>query len=65
MNKQKIDTKYMVTLAMLCALLVTMSMTGIGFIPLPVIKFSINAEAMLSAVYKMLVITPPPATLPK
>lgn len=38
MNKQKIDTKYMVTLAMLCALLVTMSMTGIGFIPLPVIK---------------------------
>ena len=38
MNKQTLDTKYMVTLAMLCAVLVVMSMTGIGFIPLPVIK---------------------------
>lgn len=38
MKKQTLDTKYMVTLAMLCAILVVMSMTGIGFIPLPVIK---------------------------
>ena len=37
--KQKItDTRYMATLAMLCAVLLVMGMTGIGFIPLPVIK---------------------------
>jgi len=38
MKKQTLDIKYMVTLAMLCAILIVMSMTGIGFIPLPVIK---------------------------
>lgn len=38
MKKGTFDTKYMVTLAMLCAILVVMGMTGIGFIPLPVIK---------------------------
>ncbi len=32
------DTRYMTLLAMLCALLLVMGMTGIGFIPLPVIK---------------------------
>ena len=31
-------TRYMATLAMLCGLLLVMGMTGIGFIPLPVIK---------------------------
>ena len=37
--KQKVmDTRYMVTLAMLCGVLLVMGMTGIGFIPLPVIK---------------------------
>lgn len=38
MKKSTFDTKYLVTLAMLCALLAVMGMTGIGFIPLPVIK---------------------------
>lgn len=38
MKKQTFDTKYMVTLAMLCAIMIVMGMTGIGFIPLPVIK---------------------------
>ena len=38
MKKQTVDTKYMVTLAMLCAIMIVMGMTGIGFIPLPVIK---------------------------
>ena len=32
------DTRYMATLAMLCGVLTVMGMTGIGFIPLPVIK---------------------------
>ena len=32
------DTRYMATLAMLCGVLLVMGMTGIGFIPLPVIK---------------------------
>lgn len=36
--KKKPDTKYMVTLAMMSGLLVVMGLTGIGFIPLPVIK---------------------------
>lgn len=36
-NKKK-DTHRMVTLAMLCGILIVMGMTGIGFIPLPVIK---------------------------
>lgn len=38
MRKKKMETRYMVTLAMLCALLLVMGMTGIGFIQLPVIK---------------------------
>ncbi len=32
------DTRYMAMLAMLCGVLLVMGMTGIGFIPLPVIK---------------------------
>ncbi len=38
MKTRKPDTRYMATLAMLCGLLLAMGMTGIGFIPLPVIK---------------------------
>jgi uncharacterized membrane protein len=38
MKSTKRDTRYMATLAMLCGLLLVMGMTGIGFIPLPVIK---------------------------
>lgn len=38
MKKTGMNTRYMVTLAMFCALLLVMGMTGIGFIPLPVIK---------------------------
>lgn len=38
MNKTKNSTQYMVLLAMLCGILMVMGMTGIGFIPLPVIK---------------------------
>lgn len=38
MTTKKTDTWYMATLAMLCGLLLVMGMTGIGFIPLPVIK---------------------------
>lgn len=38
MNKQKLDTRYMAMLAMLCGVMLVMGMTGIGFIPLPVIK---------------------------
>ena len=38
MKKSTLNTRYMVTLAMLSAILVVMGMTGIGFIPLPVIK---------------------------
>ncbi len=38
MKTTKLDTRYMATLAMLCAVLLVMGMTGIGFIPLPVIK---------------------------
>ena len=36
--KQQRDTKRMVLLGMLIAVLLVMGMTGIGFIPLPVIK---------------------------
>lgn len=35
---KKTNTRHMATLAMLCGLLLVMGMTGIGFIPLPVIK---------------------------
>ena len=38
MQKRKFDTRYMAMLAMLCGVLLVMGMTGIGFIPLPVIK---------------------------
>ena len=38
MKTNKPDTRHMATLAMLCGLLLVMGMTGIGFIPLPVIK---------------------------
>ena len=38
MRKSLKDTRYMATLAMLCGVLLVMGMTGIGFIPLPVIK---------------------------
>jgi len=38
MKQKTTDTRYMATLAMLCGVLLVMGMTGIGFIPLPVIK---------------------------
>ena len=38
MSMKKRDTRYMAMLAMLCGILLVMGMTGIGFIPLPVIK---------------------------
>lgn len=38
MKTKKRDTRYMATLAMLCGVLIVMGLTGIGFIPLPVIK---------------------------
>jgi len=38
MHTKKRDTHYMATLAMLCGVLLVMGMTGIGFIPLPVVK---------------------------
>ena len=38
MEKKKPDTRRMATLAMLVGILIVMGMTGIGFIPLPVIK---------------------------
>ena len=38
MRKHKFDTRYMASLAMLCGILLVMGMTGIGFVPLPLIK---------------------------
>ena len=38
MNRKQMDTRYMATLAMFCGILLVMGVTGIGFIPLPVIK---------------------------
>lgn len=38
MKQKTMETRYMATLAMLCGVLLVMGMTGIGFIPLPVIK---------------------------
>ena len=38
MNRKKMDTRYMATLAMFCGILLVMGATGLGFIPLPVIK---------------------------
>lgn len=38
MATKKLDVRKLATLAMLCGVLLVMGMTGIGFIPLPVIK---------------------------
>ena len=38
MKHKTMETRYMATLAMLCGVLLVMGMTGIGFIPLPIIK---------------------------
>ena len=38
MKQKTLETRYMALLAMLCGVLLVMGMTGIGFIPLPVIK---------------------------
>lgn len=38
MKQKKLDIRYMATLAMLCGVLLVMGITGIGFIPFPVIK---------------------------
>lgn len=38
MKQKAMNTRYMALLAMLCGVLLVMGMTGIGFIPLPVIK---------------------------
>lgn len=38
MKQKKMDTRYMALLAMLCGVQLVMGMTGIGFLPLPVIK---------------------------
>lgn len=38
MKKERFDTKKMVLLAMLCGLMLVLQITGIGLIPLPVIK---------------------------
>lgn len=38
MKQKKMDTRYMAMLAMLCGILLVMGMTGIGFVPFPVIK---------------------------
>lgn len=38
MKQTKLDTRYMATLAMFCGVLLVMGVTGIGFIPMPVIK---------------------------
>ena len=51
MKSSKRNTHYMATLAMLCGLLIVMGMTGIGFIPLPIIKASsMHIPAILGAV---------------
>lgn len=38
MKKKNVDVRYLVSLAMMCAVLLVLGMTGIGFIQLPVIK---------------------------
>lgn len=38
MKKKNMDVRYLVSLAMMCAVLLVLGMTGIGFIQLPVIK---------------------------
>ena len=51
MNRKKTDTRYMATLAMFCGILLVMGATGIGFIPLPVIKATtMHIPVILAAV---------------
>lgn len=51
MHKKKRDTHYMATLAMLSGVLLVMGMTGIGFIPLPIIKATtMHVPVILGAV---------------
>ena len=51
MNRKKMDTRYMATLAMFCGILLVMGATGIGFIPLPVIKATtMHIPVILSAI---------------
>ena len=38
MKRKSMDTRYFVTLAMLCGLMLVLQITGIGLIPLPLIK---------------------------
>lgn len=38
MKTQRVNVRYMAMLSMLCGVLLVMGMTGIGFIPLPIIK---------------------------
>lgn len=38
MKKKNVDVRYLVSLSMMCAVLLVLGMTGIGFIQLPVIK---------------------------
>lgn len=38
MKRTKMDTRYLATLAMFCGVLLVLGISGIGFIPLPVIK---------------------------
>ena len=51
MKTKKLDTRYMATLAMFCGVLLVMGMTGLGFIPLPVIKATtMHSPVILGAV---------------
>ena len=51
MKQKKLDTRYMATLAMLCGVLLVMGITGIGFIPFPVIKATtLHIPVILGAV---------------
>ena len=53
MNRKKMDTRYMATLAMFCGILLVMGATGIGFIPLPVIKATtMHIPVILGAVLR-------------
>ena len=52
MKMQKTNVRYMATLAMLCGVLLVMGMTGIGFIPLPVIKATtMHIPVILGAIW--------------
>ncbi len=52
MKQSKPDTRYMAMLAMLCGVLLVMGMTGIGFIPLPVIKATtMHIPVILGAIF--------------